>query len=233
MQKSISGYYLTYLPRYQFKDVQLGRCQPWDPTVEVVIKKIAQPIPMFAKKVRAVVPMLDQAIGFDLSAGDWIAPFGMGKRSDLIFTLSRILNTRTDFTAKLILSFANNGDGIQTIKSDANKGASVLKLSRSAPEAGYASTWSTTLSHGSFGVTPSQTDFGYFIRVQSILQGDKITQAQYGKIDGPISIVGVAAEKPGIAFTYYLNPAGTTNLEFDPTKNLLTNLKDDDQVDAP
>jgi len=228
------GFYLTYLPHYQFKTVQDGKCQPWNPIVNVVLKKIIQPLPMYAKKVRVVVPALDQPIGFDLAAGDWIKPFGTGTNSDFVFTLSRTLNNHNDFSAKLLLTFKAKGDGVQAIRSSPDQGTSQLKLPRNAPEDGYISIWSTSLNHGTFGANSAQSEgIGYFLRVRSAVQDDKIKSAQYGKIDGNISIVGAAAKQPGIAFTYYLNPTGTTNLEFDPDKNLLKNLKNDDQVQVP
>jgi hypothetical protein len=180
------------------------------------------------------VPALDQPIGFDLAAGDWVQPFGAGTNSDFIFTLSRTLNAPADFTAKLLLAFTSKGDGVQIIPPVLDQGWSRMKLPRNAPEDGYESSWSTTLNHGSFGLTPPQPGgFGYFFRLRSVLQDDKVKQGLYGKIDGNISIVGAAADHPGITFTYYFNPTGTTNLEFDPTKNLLKNLKDDEQVQMP
>jgi len=231
----LSGYYLSFLPKYHFTDVQAAKCQPWNPTVDVLLKKIVNPIPMYAKKVRTTVPALDKPIGFDLAAGDWVQPFGAGTNNDFIFTFSRTSNDPTDYSIKLQLAFTSKGDGVQVIpKGTDHQGTSLLKLPRNAPEDGYETSWSTTLNHGSFGLTPPQSEgLGYFFRIRSILQDDKVKQGQYGKIDGNISIAGAATDHPGITFTYYFNPTGTTNLEFDPTKNLLKNLSDDQQVQLP
>lgn len=231
----LSGYYLSFLPKYHFTDVQAGKCQPWNPTVDVLLKKIINPIPMYAKKVRAVVPAMDQPIGFDLAVGDWVRPFGAGTNSDFIFTFSRTSNDPTDYSIKLLLAFTGKGDGVQVIPKGPDQGASLLKLPRNAPDDGYEATWSTTLNHGSFGTNaPQPGGLGYYFRLRSVLQDDgKAKQGLYGKIDGNINIVGAAADHPGITFTYYFNPTGTTNLEFDPTKNLLKNLKEDEQVQAP
>jgi hypothetical protein len=228
------GFYDGGPGEIKFHDAVLGKWQPWNPVYQVVLKKIINPIPMYAKSVRVVVPALNQPIGFDLEVGDWVQPFGKGVASDFVFTLTRIKNSPTDFSATLLLSFSHLGDGVQVIQKDHNQGWSQLKLPRTAPDDGYAPAWSTILNHGYFVMPPPQPKgIGYFFRVGTVLRGDKINQCQYGKIDGDISIVGAAADHPGIAFTYYLNPTGTNNLEFDPTKNLLQNLTDDQQVQKP
>ena len=231
----LSGYYLSFLPKYHFTDVQAGKCQPWNPTVDVLLKKIINPIPMYAKKVRTEVPALDQAIGFDLAAGDWVRPFGNGANSDFIVTMTRTSHDPADYSIKLLLAFSGKGDGVLAIPDIPDQGTSVLKLPRSAPADGYAPTWDTISNHGSFGLSPSQQKgLGYFFRIRTVLQDDgHAKQGLYGKIDGNIGIVGAATAHPGITFTYYFNPTGTTNLEFDPAKNLLKNLNEDEQVQSP
>ena len=48
------------------------------------------------------------------------------------------------------------------------------------------------------------------------------------------SSIGPRAPKPGIGFAYYLNPTpNDRNIEFDPKRNLFTNLKTEEQVTAP
>jgi hypothetical protein len=230
----MSGFYDGGPAEIRFHDAVLGKWQPWNPEYKVILKMITNPIPMYVKNVRTVMPVLDQTIGFDLTAGDWVEPFGGGRHSDLNFALTRKLNAADDLSAKLLLSFSGKGDGLQVITPVANQSRSRLKLPRNAPEDGYEATWSTTLNQGSFGQsTPQNQGLGYFFRVRSVLQDEKVKHGLYGKIDGNISIVGAAADHPGIAFTYYFNPTGTTNLEFDPTKNLLKNLKDEEQVEMP
>jgi len=45
------GYYRTANLRYLFKERKENRWQPWNPKVEVVLKRIVKPIPMYAKHV--------------------------------------------------------------------------------------------------------------------------------------------------------------------------------------
>jgi hypothetical protein len=48
----------------------------------------------------------------------------------------------------------------------------------------------------------------------------KLVRAEYGKIYGPVEITAGSEGKWILSFTYYLNPDGTRNLEFDPKNNL-------------
>ena len=52
----------------------------------------------------------------------------------------------------------------------------------------------------------------------------KITEAKYGKIYGDIEFAPLKPNKTRLSFTYYFNPTGTRNLEFDPNQNLLKGL---------
>ena len=48
---------------------------------------------MYARKLGFVtqpleVPQKNQPVGFDLAAGDWVAPYGKGSTPDMVFTLT-------------------------------------------------------------------------------------------------------------------------------------------------
>jgi len=53
----------------------------------------------------------------------------------------------------------------------------------------------------------------------------KVHKALYGKIHGEIRFDVINSKTAIIIFTYYLNPDGTRNLEFDQKRNLFQNLK--------
>jgi hypothetical protein len=228
------GYYQGGPGSFGLKDPTLGRWKPWNAVYPVILKKIINPIPMYATKVETEMPAMDQPIGFDLAVGDWVQPFGKGTISDFIFTMSHTYNGPNDFNAKLTLAFKNNDDGIQVAphSSDPNQGWSQLIFPGNAPQDGYLANWTTSLSSTATVYNEEHSNgIGYFFRVRTIktAQGD-IQSAEYGKIKGDISIFGVGDYRPGfgggpshpgIAFVYYFNPTGTTNLEFDPKKNLL------------
>src|ERR1022692_3064498 len=45
----------------------------WNPTVTLVLKKVRSPVAMYAKRIWGNPPTTNRPVGFDLSAGDWIA----------------------------------------------------------------------------------------------------------------------------------------------------------------
>jgi hypothetical protein len=228
------GYYSTWPQAAKFTDSVAGQWQPWNPTIEAVLKKVVNPIPMYARKLRAEIPIVGQPVGFDLAASDWMPPYGKGKTADFIFQLKKEFASRKDYTAAVNLTFANEGDGIQAVRLD-DKGLSALRFPRMAPEAGYASQWDETWGHAKNGpITEQKTQRGYFFRVRTTKKDDEIKSALYGKIDGDILFDAINSKTAWVVFTYYLNPnVNDTNLEFDPQRNLFVSLKDEERVKAP
>jgi len=218
-----------------------GHWQPWNPTIDVVVKPILNPIAMYARNVRqtlggpVIIPATNVPVGFDLEAGDWVAPYGKGTVADFVFTKkdkTPFIENTQPFDVIWTLSFSNNGDGIQSVLEPQNAG-SALRLPRYAPETGYKSILVQELSYdgkkwekGAIG-----EDQNYFFRVRSVLdeQGN-VKSALYGKISGPVGCGGYGS----VRFTYYLNPTpNDRNMEFDPSKNLFQNLPSLQQVKAP
>ena len=76
---------------YEFKETTaLFTWSPWNPTVEINLKKIINPTTMYAKNTAAMkVPALESPVGYDLVKGDWVAPYGKGTVSDFIFQFNR------------------------------------------------------------------------------------------------------------------------------------------------
>jgi hypothetical protein len=230
------GYYQGWPWIPPFNDISffLHLWLPWNPKCVVVLKRILNPIPMYAQNVDIKMPAMNQPIGFDLAADDWVQPFGKGITSDFIFTMSQTLNGPMDFNAKLLLTFANEGDGLQVAPKSSlqAQGGSRLKFPRNAPQVGYVGNWTTAVSRGSSGYKEDGSNgMGYLfqVRTKKTAQGE-IQSADYGKIDGDICIMGAATHHPRISFTYYFNPTGTTNLEADPSKNLFKNLDEFEAV---
>ena len=226
---------------YQFKEAKEGKWQPWNPTVDVVLKPIINPIAMYARKMGDVtspleLPQKGQPIGFDLMAGDWVAPHGKGSVADLVFTLKETIpyvRVEDPFDITLTISFSNKGDGIQSILAPINKG-SELRLPRSAPKDGYEQTLvkeigrSTAKNPINSGVREDQN---YFFRVRTVLdEKGRIKSALYGKIDGDIQFWG----NRKVRFNYCLNPnPNDRNMEFDPKKNLFGTLPFNQRVTTP
>src|SRR6266540_1590030 len=132
------GYYKS-LGEYRFSPKERGKLQPWNPEVIVVLRKIENPVPMYARNTHMTLitlPAVDKAIGFDLMEYDWVSPYGKGKQADFIFKYTATYTKEDDFSKKLEVTFPNKFDGIQLVKEDRRQG-SMLKLPRLAPENGY------------------------------------------------------------------------------------------------
>jgi len=221
---------------YQFKDNFLCLWMPWNPTVEVVIKPIINPIAMYAttwgnhplaNQNDPELLKLNTPIGFDLEARDYVAPYGKGTNSDFIFTLTDggVVGGANYRDTDLTISFNNKGDGIQSFMAPLNGGSQLL-LPRFAPEGGYEPTLvlnrATQLVFGMY-----REDQNYFFRVRTVLdENGKVKSALYGKIYGNIEQFRKRnTDEGGVVFTYYLNPTpNDRNMEFDPQKNLFKNI---------
>lgn len=226
------GYYES-VGRYRFTMPQSGlsadRWLPWNPEVALVMKKIENPVAMYARRISVDIPVLGKEVGFDLIESDWVAPYGKGKHKDFIFKLDSSIKSQDEYEGTLSLTFPNKFDGIQLVKEDRRYG-SKLKLPRHAPQKGYQkklTKYNRRLSHDKPYEEDYKTDNNYIFHVRSEEKDGKLIRAMNGKIHGDIRF---SAKYPGVSFTYYLNPDYTRNLEFDPKQNLFKNLKSTEEV---
>lgn len=216
--------------------------QPWNPVVDVVLKRIGNPIPMYARSTREMnIPVEAEAVGFDLIKADWVAPHGRGEVVDLLFRLdrapSRVVSTRYGdlelFDVALLVSFPNEGDGIQSVIVPIRGGGSNLRLPATAPESGYASNLVKRVAREQDKQPFSNIAEGanYFFRVRTNKdETGKIVSSLYGKIYGDIRF----GRDGVVQFLYYLNPTpNDRNMEFDPAKNLFKNLSSPEEVREP
>ena len=229
-----AGYYQT-TGTYSFKEAVADRWRPWNPTLEVVLRKVGAPVPMYARQVRAEIPVVDEPIGFDLIVSDWVAPHGKGTTADFIFTLNRRWIDKKDFDARLRLTFSNPGDGIQAVEESLLYG-SELKLPRTAPEEGYEPQFVTSISRvpGRAIQNEARENRSHLYRVRTVLdEKRRLVSALYGKLRGDIRLDPINSETAAIRFTYYLNPDGTRNLESDPKQSLFEELNVNERVKEP
>jgi hypothetical protein len=207
-------------PSYQYDPVK------WNPTITVVLKKMVNPIPMYAKRIRELPPVISKPVGYDLEVGDWVSPYGKGAKIDFVFTAERNKRAEDDWDYKLVVSFPNSGDGIQEFRvPDVEKGSGLRSL-HEGPGTGYQPQWIQTDGRkpGKPAATDRDDNRNYFFRVRTVLdERGNVKSALYGKIYGDF-----------MRFTYYLNPTpNDRNVEFDPKQNLIKNLKPTERVDAP
>lgn len=160
----------------------------------------------------------------------------IGSASDFVFTLNRRYAGLHDFAVKVELRFSNPLDGIQLAELPASGRYSRFKWPREAPENGYQPTFvSSSNGKPNYGITLSAKDSdAYFFRVRTVEQNGRIVSALYGKISGGLALAPMHSKTCKIQLTYYLNPTSLDrNLEWDPKRNLLTGLKDDEQPREP
>jgi len=208
---------------YDFKPAKNGVWQPENKEFKIVIKKIKDPIAMYARFVgmseNAKIPAIGKEVGFDLVKSDWVAPYGIGERLDLVFLLEIAELGEIDYDANLTISFSNNGDGLVSYEADPQNG-SALVMPYAAPGEGYMAsvTKETRKRKGKQLVVGYSEDQHYFLRVRTKLDEDgNVVSAHYGKIQGDIKYW----KNGSVRFTYYLNPTpNDKNVEFDTKKNL-------------
>lgn len=204
-----------------------GRWQPWNPTNTVVLKERRNPVSMYAERVDVRIPILGQAIGFDLAKGDWVAPHGEGATADLLIRYAATYSDPLVFSKRLEVTFSNPQDGVQIFPLD--RTSEFMSL-YTAPEEGYEPTLIDERERTRTEIL-KKSDIEkeqYFIfRVRSVTnEQGKIVSANYGKIygsnlDGTPIEFGRSGEEHRMAFNYYFNPTeNDRNLEYDPSRNL-------------
>lgn len=204
-----AGYYATHIGHQFYFDADR-----LNPTFTLMLKKIAKPIPMYAKSITYLpFPVFNVPIGYDLAIGDWVAPYGKGINKDILFTENHI-DASSGYT--FTVSFPNPGDGIKGLDRDWSLGVSGLISSHEAPIDGYQPEYEKSQT--------SNSDRIYYFRVRTALDGQgNVLSAHYGKIYGDF-----------MQFRYYFNPApNDRNVEFDPKQNLLGGLQSFEEVNAP
>ena len=238
-----AGFYNSGAPSTIFKDPILGKWQPWNPVVDVILRHIGQPVALHTKRVQVDVPVLDQPCSYDLERGDWVAPYGSGTHSDLTFKVRRDYKDWFNFIAEAQVTFAQPLDGLVRMKAPAYARNSVFGWERSAPGAGYVAPHSirfimrdpklNQFPERTFDTTKDREQ-GYFFRVRTVEKNGQIVAANYGKITGDIGIEPRDSKTCLITFTYYFNPTSLDrNLEWDTTKNLITGLKSEETPREP
>lgn len=229
------GHY-TSSTRFRFTNIGDNteyQWQPWNPVVTIQVRRMVNPIPMYAKHVQTEIPVLDQPVGFDLVHGDWIAPYGRGEVADFAFMIRKRYVDFRNFDSSFDLILTNAFDGLQETSLKVF-GVSEFRLLRNAPIDGYT-TRAFHLTDSSTHYFKPDSDQSFYFRVRSVTNElGQITSASYGKIRGYIGFDVTRAKRGKMHFTYYLNPTpNDRNLEFDPKQNLFKHLKPTERVTAP
>ncbi len=205
----------------------------WDREIEVLLKPIKHPIPMYSRDVENPYISAFESAGkyrlagtsmYDIVYGDFLPPHGKGTVADLFYNWKMTIYSTNKvgraFAADMFLEvlMTNVVDGIcRGIPEgwggqNRNEGSAYISAYR-APDNGYTNVVSLywRVRDAKAESNDDQHYLYYFrIRTQTNEMG-QVTNALYGKIYGQING----------NFTYYLNPTpNDRNLEFDPTENL-------------
>lgn len=219
---------------YHFSESRENRWQPWDPVVTVTLRRVVKPVPMYAKRVSTNIPAIGGQYGYDLLAGDWVIPHGVGTNTDICLYASREIRSANDYTIQLRISNTNEDWGICRVRGIPE---SQMKMPRQAPLDGYEKEWVKELGirDGRYFNIKSDPVLGLVCRVPKGNFADKdATNVCYAIIKGDVSVSGYLAERIHVSFVYVLNPTpNDRNLEFDPKQNLFKNLKATEQVTEP
>jgi hypothetical protein len=208
-----------------FESHKSGKWNGGDQRFEIILRPIKNPVPMYAKALRAEkIPKKEAWIGYDLEAGDWVVPHGKGKTADFEFYSEGTVESNVEYNGILFVRVPGEGNGIQALDISPDLQYCQFKSPYDAPESGYLKEWSWRDIRESKGREFSEiTDEGFpnrmfIFRVRSeIDEWGRVIKAMYGKIYGPVKY-GVRSNSFNAVF--YLNPDYTRNLEFDPKRNL-------------
>lgn len=223
------GYYETFYTKSKGRALERDK----DHDMKIILRKKITPIPMYAKKVEAIVPVLNQKCGFDLEKSDWVAPYGIGKHADFIFTANKMYTDRNNYETHVKLTFSNTHEGIQQdsfAQRESPYFVSAFQTSRIAPKDGYKNEGIfITRKRKKTGRRGSTLRNAFVFRSRVILdKNGKIMSAHYGKLRKAVNVSRGAAkpdQNPIIQFTCYFNPTpNDRNLEFDPKRNLFQKL---------
>lgn len=221
------GYYATegmhsFAANLTNDSVKDGRWQPWNPTLEVVLKEKRKPIPMYQNLIETTMPAGTNRLGFDFIVGDWVAPYGKGSNADMWYVYDETFIDRDNFYIKLSFAFPGENNGCYMRKTD---NYSEFVSEHEATERGFETSYVSVIEQEKGKYTKEkrfgENDYMIFrIRTKTDDQG-KIISSHYGKIYGPVGVPHRWSKK--FSFTYYLNPTpNKRNLEYDPKQNLLT-----------
>jgi hypothetical protein len=180
-RKNYDGVYNDYLTARD-----KGRFEPWNPTVNVVLKKIGKPIPlhvrMFDNKSSYIfLPGYGVIFQFDVFEWDWLPPHGKGKIADWNLRLNKVEDSNGKTYREVGLELSNEDDGMKRIESFSGT-ESFLVRPRLAPEIEYSV---KRLKHRSGEPTIVEDDIrvglprGYFFRLRTILNKDGTVKSGY------------------------------------------------------
>jgi hypothetical protein len=231
------GYYGIWLSYVSGQPLR-GKWQPWNPTIEVVLKRVKNPVPMYAKNFHGEIPVKGKNVGYDFIAGDWVAPYGKGQIADMVFYGEGDTRDNRNYSGELTVTFSNPNDGLISYKP--LRDLSPLRMPYEAPSGDYKPKWiwrsvrkydAKKMINLEYVNDCDETQ-NFFLRVRTNSDAaGKVVGGWYGKIHAPFGFDPRGSDPWGttgrqyVSFSYYLNPDGSRNIEYDSKRNLLKSPK--------
>ena len=189
--------------------------------ISVVLKKITKPIAMQARKVELVLPGLEEFYPFDCDVGDWVEPYGNGKKANIYIYYYRNCSSMFAGTWMLKMKTEDKSTGIQIAEFDEYSKFESMYL---APTSNYTNFIEfVSKSTGKKKIIDTRLREKEYL-IFKVQNSTNSAMYNYGKVYHPF-LYGPDDEdrtKYKIWFTYYYNPVpDDRNLEFDPQKNLI------------
>jgi hypothetical protein len=247
--------YYGAVENLEFTDGFTPIATPWNPTIELRLKKIRNPIPMYARKLShgrlpedlrvknydkekkefIEGPAEALTVAWDLEMGDWVKPHGKGETADFIFTIHRMEQKEyiSEYGGKHLasgatveISFSNQGDGLIPYPVPEEDRHRGPWLPYEAPEDGYGPIEPKIYTCQGRGRSKSN-----LVKDMNYFFRVRTIKDQTGKIISAHygKIYGdffFGCSASYIDYTYYFNPTpNDRNIEFKPGSNLFTDLK--------
>ena len=197
---------------------------PLPPTNQytIVLKRIANPVPMITREVSLIMPRLGTPCGFDLVAGDWVAPHGTGVVADCHILGKKVVEDyrNWDLGCRLIFTNRNGVVGFRAPGSASYALKSDLVPPPVAPEEGYVAEYAFAHSyHAGVGSSASADNNDHLLfRVRSETNDEgRVVSAHSGWVEGALRLDGRNTDTMWMGFIYHLNP--------DPTSRSLEPLR--------
>ena len=242
----VEKYYRNII-RYRFENfkenVKDGKWQPWNPTIELLLKERVNPIPMYATSCsnRLKIPLLNTWCGFDMTVNDWISPYGSGAHADIEICYQWDGSEGDSYNGSTLeIRFPDEKAGCYTFHYPYDETCGYQNSFISPYHAEPTNMFSTQLS---FSETIKLEKYpvgdrifrclernhmkkgtGYIFRTRTRFdENGNLIGAHYGKIYPPNGdLIWRGRKGTFLTFQYYLNPTeNDTNLEYDPNQNLL------------
>ncbi len=231
-QPNLKKYYTTLIRKSYIeasKNSKDGKWQPWNPTIEMIVKEVKNPIPMYAGSylLGKKIPKFNQWFGFDMTCNDWVKPRGKGEIADIEVYCSWEGESWDNYTAiKFKLRFPGEYAGAYLFNCDTFSSYPApyyaIKEALYQSEFNYGITKDTVTGQRTYHVLKETEGLVFRTRTRVDAEGNLIS-AHYGRIHAfGTSSFDKGKAKGIIRLNYYFNPIeNDTNLEFDHWQNLL------------